>query len=90
MNWSELETTIRSELASRELKEPRLRLSALEDIGQSLTKRYPEFAANPKMLLKRDERGVSDELARDKETGTLNGAEKSVLHQIFETLRRSN
>lgn len=87
MNWQRLSASIRANLESRDLKEPRLRLSALENVGRSLTELFPEFGETPEILLQHGERTVSIQLARRKETGSLNGAERSVLHQIFETLR---
>lgn len=86
MNWDEVASAIRSELGSRDLKEPRLRLSALQKVGDMLAELYPQFRQNPEILLNA-EQIVSADLARHKKNGRLNGAEKSVLRQIYKHLR---
>lgn len=90
MGWSEIKDAIRADLLARGLKEPRLRLSALNRLEKLLAGRYPNFLSNPKVLLDVGKEAVSNELARLKETGNLNGAEKSVLNQIFARLAEAS
>lgn len=90
MGWSEIKDAIRADLLARGLKEPRLRLSALDRLEKLLAGRYPNFLKNPKVLLNVGKDAVSKELARVKETGVLNGAEKSVLNQIFARLAEAS
>lgn len=86
MNWSEIKEAIRADLLSRRLKEPRLRLRALEVLEKLLSQCYPGFVSDPIILLDVGKGAVSNELARLKATGSLNGAEKSVLNEIFTRL----
>lgn len=86
MEWSEIKDAIRADLLARGLKEPRIRLSALNCLEQLLRELFPEFPKHPTMLLGVGKEASSKKLARLKETGTLNGAERSVLNQIFAQL----
>ncbi|MCH8836830.1 MAG: DNA-deoxyinosine glycosylase [Candidatus Marinimicrobia bacterium] len=90
MEWSEIKDNIRADLLARGLKEPRLRLSALDRLENLLAECYPNFLNNPKVLLNVGKDAVSKELARVKETGVLNGAEKSVLNDIFTRLKEAS
>ena len=86
MGWSEIKEAVRADLLARGLKEPRLRLSALDRLDKLLAERFPDCSSNPRLLLDVGKETVSKELARFKETGNLISAEKSVLNQIFERL----
>jgi len=87
MNWSEINEAIRTDLMSRGLNEPWLRLRALDLLEKLLSQCYTSFVSNPIILLDVGKDAVSAELARLKSTGNLNGAEKSVLNEIFTLLR---
>jgi len=86
MGWSEIKEAIRVDLLARRLKEPRLRLSALDGLEKLLAGRYPNFLSNPEVLLEVGKAEVTKNLARAKKAGDLNGAEKSVLNEIFARL----
>lgn len=90
MGWSEIRDAIHADLLARGLKEPRLRLTALDRIEKLMAGRFPNFLSNPKVLLDVGKEAVSKELARLKETGRLNGAEESVLNQIFARLAEAS
>jgi hypothetical protein len=83
MEWREIREAVRSELRGRNLINPRLRLSALDSVDRLVSERYPEFLSNWTVVVEIGKQAVSRELARLKPTGTLNGAEKSVLSQAF-------
>src|SRR5207247_569532 len=86
MGWSEIKDAIRADLLVRGLKEPRLRLSALDRLERLLAGCFPNFVSDPRLLLDVGKAAVSKDLAQLKETGRLNGAEMSVLNQIFARL----
>ena len=90
MGWYEIKSAIRADLLARGLKQPRLRLNALDRLEKLLARLLPNFLSNPKILLDVGKEAVSKELAGLKETGSLNGAEKSVLNQIFERLAEAS
>ena len=84
--WSEIKDGIRTDLQTRGLRAPRLRLGALDGLEQHLIEVWPDFLSNPRILLNVGEQAVSKKLALRKDSGKLNGAEKSVLRQIFTRL----
>jgi hypoxanthine-DNA glycosylase len=83
MKWPKIKEAIRSDLLARNLKAPQLRLRALDNVGKLLCEKYPSFGDNCAVVSDVGLHGVSHELARKKRNGKLNGAEKSVLNQIF-------
>ena len=86
LEWSEVKDAIRADLLARGLKEPRLRLRALDRLEKLLAGCFPNFLSNPKLLLDAGKDAVSKRLARLKGTEILNGAEKSVLNEVFARL----
>ncbi len=90
MTWYEIKGSIRADLLARGLKEPRIRLNALDFLEKLLVNLFPEFLNNPKVALTIGKEALSTELAGLKKTGNLNGAEKSVLTQIFAQLADSS
>lgn len=62
----------------------------LDRLDKLMAGRFPNFLSNPKVLLDVGKEAVSKELARLKETGSLNGAEESVLNQIFALLAEAS
>jgi hypoxanthine-DNA glycosylase len=90
MTWREIKDSIRADLLARGLKEPRIRLSALDRLEKLLGDIWPNFLSNPEILLSVGKEVVSKELARRKEIGSLNSAEKSVLNMIFARLAEAS
>lgn len=86
MEWHDMKEDIRADLLARGLKEPRRRLTSLDSLEQLLGEVWPGFLTDPAILQEIGKQAVSKELARLKKTGKLNGAEESVLNQIFERL----
>lgn len=86
-SWREIKKTIRTELLSRELAQPRTRLAALDHVEEMLGRVYPRFGLQPEVVLSIPETQLRERLAAFKSNGSLNGAEKSVLHNIYQALR---
>ncbi len=86
-SWQEVKKTITSELLSRNLKEPRLRLAALDSIEGMLGQIHPGYRTQTDVLLSTDEAEMRERLGALKEGGALNGAEISVLHNVYQVLR---
>jgi hypothetical protein len=84
--WRNIREDIRKDLLARGLKEPRLRLNALDHLEHLLNEIWPDFLNNPKVLLEIGKEDASARLAQLKKFGTLNGAEKSILNEIFARL----
>jgi hypothetical protein len=79
MEWLDVETSIRSELSRRNLRQPRLRLSALDTMERLLEQCFPVFRANPKILVDIGKSQVSKQLGLLKGNLKLNGADKAFL-----------
>jgi len=84
--WVNIKFAIQRELKSRNLAQPRIRLSALDRLESLLIRTYPGFRSNPAVLLSLDKREVEGALARLKDNGKLNSAERSVLNNVFQVL----
>ena len=86
VEWHDMKEDIRADLLARGLKEPRLRLAALDSLERLLSGAWPGFLTNPAVLKSIGKQAVSKEVALLKKTGKLNDAEESVLNEIFERL----
>ncbi|MGA9993071.1 MAG: hypothetical protein WBP86_12165, partial [Thiobacillaceae bacterium] len=84
--WASVKHAIREDLASRDLAEHRLRSSALENVETLLASSFKNFHENPEQLLAIGKDTVKKRLAELKDNGRLNGAESSVLNDIFHHL----
>lgn len=86
MTWSDTKRAVQDDLRSRGLQQPQRRLSALDGLERIILSLYPDTVANPSLLLIVGKEALTDEIAARKSTGKLNGAEKSVLNDIFREL----
>lgn len=84
MNWEELKKRIIAEYDSRHLKS-RVRYSALEKIDVFLKKQYPSVIDNVESLPA--DKGVVKGLYREYKGSELNGAESSVINEIYNQIR---
>ena len=62
MWWSEIKAAIRSDLLARGLKEPRIRLTALDRLEGLMARAFHSFQINPRVLLDVGKEAVSKEL----------------------------
>ncbi len=84
MTWFEIKVSIKNDLMSRELKDPRIRLNALESIEKILKNYFPEYLKNPDEKFKiigKDK--LKKEIARFKSNQKLNSAESSIINEIY-------
>jgi hypothetical protein len=84
--WASVKHAIRTDLNSRNLAKPRLRLSALDNVETLLVSSYRDFRKNPGQLVAIGKDAVKKRLSELKDNGRLNGAESSVLNDIFHYL----
>ena len=84
--WIDIKFAIQRELRSRDLAQPRIRLSVLDRLESLLVRTYPGFKSDPAVLLTLEKQKVEGALARLKDNGKLNGAERSVLNNVFQAL----
>lgn len=82
MNWVTLKETIRCDLLDRDLKDPKIRLRALDKIERILIEFYPEYITDTENISAVD-KNVFKRQIEAKKGGPLNSAEKSVINDIY-------
>lgn len=83
MNWNEIKRSIIDDLQTRGLSNPNIRINALEKLEGIMKLHFKEFINNPSLLQKIDKNIFKQQLAHYKSNGTLNGAESSVVNEIY-------
>ena len=82
MNWVTLKETIRCDLLDRNLKDPKIRLKALDKIERILIEFYPEYINDTENISAVD-KNVFKRQIEAKKGGPLNSAEKCVINDIY-------
>lgn len=82
MNWVTLKETIRCDLLGRNLKDPKIRLRALDKIERILIEFYPEYITDTENISAVD-KNVFKRQIEAKKGGPLNSAEKCVINDIY-------
>ena len=82
MNWVTLKETIRCDLLDRNLKDPKIRLRALDKIERILIEFYPEYMTDTENISAVD-KNVFKRQIEAKKGGPLNSAEKCVINDIY-------
>jgi hypothetical protein len=83
MTWNEIKISIINDLNTRGLSNPSIRINALERLEGIMKSHFIEILANPTLLKKIDKNAFKANLAKYKTNGTLNGAESSVVNEIY-------
>lgn len=84
MNWKELKESIRDDLSTRGLSKPSIRINALSRIEAILEKNLPEYIQNPiENFGKIEKKDFKNKISKYKDNGKLNGAEDSVINEIY-------
>lgn len=82
MEWAEIKESIVADLTARGLKDPMIRLKALEKIEAIVQRHYPSYFENTNELLQLGKESFKRKIA-EKKRKELNGAEKSVINEIY-------
>lgn len=82
MNWVTLKETIRCDLLDRNLKDPKIRLRALDKIERILIEFYPEYITDTENISAVDKKVFKRQIEA-KKGGPLNSAEKCVINDIY-------
>lgn len=82
MNWVTLKETIRCDLLDRNLKDPKIRLRALDKIERILIEFYPEYITDTGNISAVD-KNVFKRQIEAKKGAPLNSAEKCVINDIY-------
>ncbi len=84
MNWLEIKNSIRTDLKTRGLSNPNIRLNALDNLEEILKRHFPDYIQNPKEQFgKIDKNELKAKIATYKSNGRLNSAESSVINEIY-------
>jgi hypothetical protein len=83
MPWNEIKRSIINDLNTRGLSNPNIRINALERLEAIMKSYFKEILADPSLLKKVDKNAFKANLAKHKTTGTLSGAESSVVNEIY-------
>jgi len=83
MAWSEIKRSIINDLNNRNLANPSIRINALERLEAIMKSHFKEILENPSLLKTIDKNVFKERLAKYKTNGTLNGAESSVVNEIY-------
>lgn len=82
MNWVTLKETIICDLLDRNLKDPKIRLRALDKIERILIEFYPEYITDTENISAVDKKVFKRQIEA-KKGGPLNSAEKCVINDIY-------
>jgi hypothetical protein len=84
--WITIKSALRQDISSRNIKDPKIRLRAIENLEEQLRNHFPEIYNNPIELLKLDRKEFKRKLGQYKPTGSLSGAEESIINNIHDYL----
>ena len=84
--WAAIKDDVRDDLLTGDFKEPVIRLNALDRLEKDFAEMYPEFPADPAVLLRGGKDEVARRLAQMRAGGLLHGAESDVLNIIYKRL----
>jgi hypothetical protein len=83
MTWNEIRISIINDLNNRGLANPNIRINALERLEGIMKSHFKEILNDPSLLMKLDKNLFKEKLAEYKPNGNLNGAESSVINEIY-------
>ncbi|GIK61819.1 MAG: hypothetical protein BroJett017_27090 [Ignavibacteriota bacterium] len=86
--WIAIKSALRQDISSRNLKDPKIRLRAIENLEEQLRNHFPQIYSNPIELLNHDRNEFKRKLGQYKPTGSLSGAEESIINNIYDYLER--
>lgn len=86
MNWNEIRMSIINDLNNKGLANPNIRINALERLEGIMKSNFKEILNDPSLLKKIDKNVFKERLAKFKSNNTLNGAESSVINNIYDKL----
>lgn len=83
MKWNEIKKSIINDLQTRGLADPNIRINALEKLEGIMKLHFREILNEPSLLNNINKNDFKEQLARYKANDTLNGAESSVVNEIY-------
>ena len=84
MNWNNIKKSIQIDLLSRELKNPSIRMNALERIEFLLKTHYPKFITNPTTEFNAINKvDLKEKLSSLKDNDKISSSESSIINEIY-------
>jgi len=83
LSWADLKFSIQVSLKNRGLKDPAIRLRALDNLEIIISKNFMDVINDPSLLKLIEKNSFKSSLAPFKQNGILNGAEKSIVNEIY-------
>ena len=88
MSWNTIKKSIQNDLISRGLKNPNIRLNALERIERLLKVNFPKMIENPTTEFNMiDKKELKQKLSDFKESDKISGAENSIINEIYKRIK---
>jgi hypothetical protein len=85
--WITIKSALKKDIISRKLKDPKIRLGALEGVEELFKAHFNDEYRDPKELLKIDIDSFKLKLGHFKSNGKLNGAEINIVNEIYQYLK---
>ncbi|QRM90372.1 hypothetical protein FG167_14375 [Lacinutrix sp. WUR7] len=87
MTWNKIKKSIQTDLLSRDLKNPKIRLNALERVEILLTTKNPKLIRNPEIEFKKiDKNELKESLSAYKKSGEISASESSIINEIYKRI----
>jgi len=88
--WVYLNSALKQDIKSRKLKDPTIRLGAIERIDVLMRNHFNNIYRNPIELLNIEKTKFINNIGSFKPEGALNDAEISIVNNIYEYLKKNN
>jgi len=84
MKWNEIKNSIVNDLKTRGLSNPKIRLSALNNLEEILKQNFSEYVNNPQEMFGQiDKNKFKEKVSKYKSNQKLNSAESSIINEIY-------
>ncbi len=87
MKWFEIRSEIERKLLSRKLETPERRLKELDNLEKLFSTHFQDFIRNPQQMFGSTDKTIfKNKVAKHKSNGKLNGAEISLINEIYKII----
>ena len=87
MSWNKIKKSIQTDLLSRDLKNPNIRLNALERVEKLLTTENPKLIRNPETEFQTiNKNELKKSLSVYKKSGKISASESSIINEIYKRI----
>ena len=87
MSWNKIKKSIQTDLLSRDLKNPNIRLNALERVEKLLITENPKLIRNPEAEFQTiNKNELKENLSVYKKSGKISASESSIINEIYKRI----